>query len=119
MKKQSGATLIGILFWGGILAFMVFCLVKVVPVYFEHQEVKHALINLKEVPELKSMSKPRIQDRLLRTFQINSISNVSHEALEVEKEHGKVKLKLNYEVKVHLLSNVNALLEFHEEVVVE
>jgi hypothetical protein len=119
LKKQRGYSVLGIVFWGGLLAFALFFAIKVIPAYLEHEQIKHALESLKDIPDVKHMSKPRIQDKLLRNFQINSIKNASHQALEMEKDGGDMKLIFSYEVRAHMFANIDIVTKFHEEVMIE
>lgn len=118
-KSQTGASLIGVFFWGGLLAIAAFCGIKIAPVYFEHSVVKQSLASLSETKDIGFMSKPRVQDLFLRKLSVNSVKNVTPDQLEIEKTQGKVLLKLSYEVKVPMIANISAVVNFNEEVWVE
>lgn len=119
MRLQKGFSFLGFIVWGGLTLFALIFAVKVTPVYVEHQQVKHALRSMKETPDIKVMSTQRVQDKLLRYFQINSIRQVSHKDLQVERTDAGVKLILQYETSKPLFSNIQLLLKFNDEVIIE
>lgn len=119
MEKQKGVTVLQILFYGIFIALGVVISVNLVPPYLEHMSVKGALNDLSKQTEIKNQSPRKIQDFLLRRFQVNDVRNVKATDLEIDKRDGKMSLSLSYEVRVHLIGNIDAVLVFDDKVEVE
>lgn len=117
-KKQKGVSMISLLFWGMLLALVVVIGLNLFPPYMEHMSVKRALTDLAKT-DIKTKSTQKIEDLLLRRFQVNNVKNVKAKDLDIDKRDGKMYLSLAYEVRVHLISNIDAVVSFDDSVVVE
>jgi len=117
-QSQKGASVISLLFWGVFLALSVMIGLSLFPPYMEHMSVKRALTDLAKT-DIKAQSPRKIEDLLLRRFQVNNVKNVKAKDLDIDKRDGKMYLSLAYEVRVHLISNIDAVLSFDDSVVVE
>tara|TARA_R110002110_G_scaffold404606_1_gene623071 strand:- start:80258 stop:80620 length:363 start_codon:yes stop_codon:yes gene_type:complete len=119
MVKQKGFSVIQFLFWGMLLALVVVIGLSLFPPYMEHMSVKRSLDDLSQQADIKTKSTRTIEDLLLRRFQVNDVKNVKASDLEIDKKDGKMVLSLAYEVRVHLISNIDAVLSFDDSVAVE
>ncbi|MBN9287096.1 MAG: hypothetical protein BGO43_11980 [Gammaproteobacteria bacterium 39-13] len=119
MKSMRGITVLGMLITVVLLVFVVVLGINLAPPYIHHFAVQDAMESLAKDPELKSMSKAKLRDMFLRKLQVNYITNIPADKLEVTKKDGKTALTLNYEVRVHLVANIDAVIKFNEEALVE
>lgn len=118
-KSMRGITFLGMLVAVVILVLVVVLGINLVPPYIHHFAVKDAMESLAKDPEIKGMSKAKLRDLFLRKLQVNYITNVPADKLEVIKKDGKTALAINYEVRVHLIANMDAVIKFNEEALVE
>lgn len=110
---QRGMTLWGTTFVLGVLAFAVFLILKLFPVYMQDFKVKKALQSVAAQPGAGALSKPEIVEALYKRFMVDDIEHVKPERDLVIEQSGKRKVyRLNYEAVVPLFYNVSALIEF-------
>jgi len=115
-KRQQGLTLMSILFILGLIGFFVLLTLKIVPIYLDHGKVKSALEALKATPELETKSEFEIRDSLNKRFSINYVYDVKPDNITVVKHGNYVKVDIEYETVVPLVSNLSALAEFHDTI---
>lgn len=113
MNKQSGMS-----FWGLsvvliVFGFFVFLFLKLLPPYMEYAKVKAVLENVARQPEAGNMERAEIVRAFENRFSIEDISRVDlKKHLTIEKKPGVTIFKIAYEVRVPLLYQVSALMEF-------
>lgn len=122
--SKSPATMKGMSLLGGLclMMFIIFSVMigmNIIPPYLRFYEVKDSLESLAKEPELKNMNKAKIRDLFERRLQVNSIKDVKAENLDVQKNDDKLSLILDYEVRVHLIGNMDALIKFNKEELVQ
>ncbi len=115
-KRQQGLTLISIVFILGLIAFFVLLTLKIIPIYSDHGKVSNALKALKQTPELVSKSEAEIRESLSKRFSINYVYDVKNEDITVIKHGNYVKVDIEYETVVPLVSNLSLLAEFHDTI---
>jgi len=118
-NKQRGLTFIS---WVVVLVFLGFVgliSLKMIPAYLEHYSIKSSLHSLAETPKISKYSKLKIKDLLLRRFQMNSIKRVMANDLVIEKQSREMTLTLDYEIRVKIIGNVDVVMHFIDEVVVQ
>lgn len=116
LKRQQGLTLISLVFILGLIGFFVMLTLKIVPIYLDHGKVKSALEALKATPELQTKSEYEIRDSLNKRFSINYVYDVKPENIKVIRHGNYVKVDIEYETVVKLVSNLSALAEFHDTI---
>lgn len=119
MRRQKGITVLQVIFLALFISFAVVIGVNLVPPYMEHMSVKSALVDLGKQTDIRNKSPGKIQDLLLRRFQINDVKSVKPSDLEIDKRDGEMHLSLRYEVRVHLIGNLDAIVVFDDKVKVE
>lgn len=120
MKKQNG---LGVL--SGMLTLVVVVLVglsllRLAPAYVDNYAVGQALKNAAEnVKVTQGDSDPMIIENyktsLFKQFRIDSVTTATPDDLKVVREDGQVKVKLNYDVQLHMIANIDALIHFNDE----
>ncbi|MGZ5607373.1 MAG: DUF4845 domain-containing protein [Methylobacter sp.] len=113
-KRQQGLTLISLIFILGLIGFFTLLTLKVVPIYLDHGKVKSALMALKESPDIKTMSESDIRLSLAKRFNINYVKDVTQDEIKVVKHGDYLKVDIEYETVVKLVSNLSVLAEFHD-----
>jgi len=115
-KHQQGLTFISICILLGIFGFFVFLILKIGPIYLDHNKVKGALSSLKEDPAFATMTEFQIRSSLYNRFNIGYIDFITAEDIKVSRSNDYVKVQIDYEVVQPLAYNLSALAEFHDEI---
>lgn len=112
MKKQLGATVVGMLFIAALVGAGVVVAAKLVPAYLEFFSVKKVLNAMGSSGELKTMSAREIQTSFLKRASIDNIRAVKPEDLTISREGNQTVVSAEYSVKVPIVANVSACLDF-------
>lgn len=113
-KRQQGLTLISLVFVLGLIGFFTLLTLKIVPIYLDHGKVKSALAALKESPDIQTKSEAEIRESLAKRFSINYVYDVTQDEIKVIRHGDYLKVDIEYETVVKLVSNLSVLAEFHD-----
>jgi len=112
MRKQRGATIFGMMIIAMALVFGALLVMKILPPYMDYWTVKKVLSVMANDPELKNMSEREVRNSFDKRASIDNITSVKGSDLEISKEEGEVIIEANYPVKVHLVGNMSACMDF-------
>jgi len=110
-RSQRGLTLIGFLIVLAIVLFVTFIGMKMVPAYLNHYELVSSMKSLAQEPGVANMSERRLRDLLTRKFIINYVEHVDVSDIELQRS-STLSLVADYEVRVDLIGNVDAVMSF-------
>jgi Tfp pilus assembly major pilin PilA len=114
LKKQQGATLLGMAIVAGGIIFIAIIGMKMAPAYIEYMSVKKVLKAMANDPNLNSMSTKDIRQSFEKRKSIDDISSVTKDDININKnESGETVVSVDYQVQKPLMGNVTALLDFH------
>ncbi|MGZ4968623.1 MAG: DUF4845 domain-containing protein [Methylobacter sp.] len=113
-NRQQGLTFISLVFILGLIGFFTLLTLKIVPIYLDHGKVKSALVALKESPDIQTLSESEIRQSLAKRFNINYVNDVTQDEIKVIKHGDYLKVDIEYETVVKLVSNLSVLAEFHD-----
>lgn len=116
-RFQKGATMWG---WLSIIVMVFFIAMlafKVAPIYFEHRVVRSALQDVVDSREFANMTNKEIMRTIQSRMTINNVRTISSKAFKASRDRtGEKYIMIKYDVKVHIMSNLSAIVEFNEEV---
>lgn len=113
--RQRGMTTIGMALILVVAIFFITITIKLIPVYLEHFNVAEALKGLAQDPEFVGMTDRDIRDHVDRRFSINEVNDVKAKQVEITRNGGHPKsLSLDYEIRVHMFWNIDAVVHFNE-----
>jgi hypothetical protein len=111
MRKQRGISLTGTIFWLALLGFVGIMAAKLMPAYIEYFSVKKILASL----EAQGITKGSVRDIRFGYEKLNAIEDVKSvrgEDLEITKSGGEAVVSATWSVRVPLVYNINACLDF-------
>jgi hypothetical protein len=114
LKHQQGLTFISIALLLGLIGFFTLLILKIVPIYIDHNKVASAMKELRNSPDIRSLSEFQIRDSLSKRFNINYVYDVKQEDIEVIKHGDYLKIAIEYEVARKLAGNLSILAEFND-----
>ena len=110
MNRQRGVTFVGMVFIAGLIVFAAIIGLKLVPAYIEYATVVN---NIRDVArEVKTGSAAEVQASFRKHAQIDGITSVKPEDVEVEKDGDKTVIRATWSTKIKLFGNLNACIDF-------
>lgn len=111
MKYQRGVSLSGLLVWSVIIALGALLVMRVVPSALEYFKiVKDAKAAVGNVPAGATVAD--VRRSFARYAEIDSISDLRPEDLDISKEGGQVVISFAYDKKIPLFANLSLLIEY-------
>ncbi|HNZ56801.1 MAG TPA: DUF4845 domain-containing protein [Methylophilaceae bacterium] len=111
LKNQAGATLLGMMFVGGMIVFVAVIAMKMFPAYQEYFSVKTIIRAMKQ--EVGNMTKNEIATSFDRRANVGYVTVISGKDLEIGKnEKGETTVTARYRVVTPLFGNVSVLMDF-------
>jgi hypothetical protein len=111
MRKQQGVSLMGLIVGLGLVGFLGVMAAKLLPAYVEYFAVKKMFAAMEQAGDLKG-SVREIRHSFEKRNAIEDVKSVRSDDLEITKEGGEAVLTANWSVRVPMVSNVNACLDF-------
>lgn len=114
-RHQSGMTLISFLITAAVVGFFLFIAMKLFPMYREYFEVKSALKGLASEAGIAHEQPAQIKEKFFKRLYINYSESVKNEHVRIENKGGGQTIYVNYEVRVPLFYNLDAVGKFSAE----
>jgi Tfp pilus assembly major pilin PilA len=109
-KHQRGITLMGLLFWAVIIAFLGTLVIKVLPTVQEYMAIKHAV---KRVMEDSPDSAAAIRAAFERQKQVEyGINEIGGRDLQIDNNGGKLVVRFAYDKEVEIFDPVYLLIKY-------
>ena len=112
--RQRGMGLLALIFWALISVFVFIVVLKLISVYKENLAIKTILSAIASDSVLQNREKWEIRKLFNERAEIDYISSVNGEDLEIDKEDGKIVLGIAYSVKTSLFANISLYINFNE-----
>jgi Tfp pilus assembly protein PilE len=109
--KQRGVSLTGLIITLAVLGFLAVMAAKLMPAYIEYFAVKKMLASMEQQGDLKGTVRD-IRKGFETRNAIEDVKSVKGEDLEITKEGGETVVSANWSVKVPLVSNISACVDF-------
>jgi hypothetical protein len=108
-SRQRGVSLLAVLFWGAIIAFVFLIGMQVVPSFTEYREIKSATQRAANSGETVGA----IRDAFSKQQQAGYISSISPQDLTITKDaSGKVVVSFAYQKKLPLFGPVSLVIDY-------
>ncbi|EMP57219.1 hypothetical protein MSNKSG1_01313 [Marinobacter santoriniensis NKSG1] len=115
MGRQGGASaitaLVMVLFFGSLLTLVI----KLGPVYLDDLTIQEALESLDGTEGLSNMGPAQVRTLINKRLSVNSIRGFDAKQISVEKNGEFVVIKVDYEVRNNIFSNVDTVVHFKHE----
>ena len=116
LRQQHGLTPLGIITIVALVAFGVYLLLIMIPVYLENFGVASSLKSLKQDMEIRDKNPEQVYESLKRRFDINDVKNVKKENVKITKATGITTVAVKYQVLVPVISNISLALAFENNI---
>ena len=113
-KRQLGISKLALLLLLAVVGFFLLCAFRLIPVYLDDRYIQTALRTLDEGGEsVAEMSDREIRKKIGRFFTVNNVRSQSADAIEIDRSQDSVLVIMNYEVRVPIIYNIDAVLTFN------
>jgi len=112
-SSQRGITLIGLLFWAIVVAFIALIVIRVLPTVNEYSTILRAVQQIaKAAPATVAEARAAFEKQKEIEY---SISSISGKDLQVTKENDKVVIRFAYDKEVPIFEPVFLLIKYSGE----
>ena len=112
LKKQQGASKLGLLVMFLLVAVFLTAGLKVVPLYIDHNLIVGICDELIETGEAENMTITDIRNRVSNTLRINSVTGFDHGSITQRRENSQAIITVAYERRVELFANLDVIAKF-------
>jgi len=116
-KSQRGMTGMGIMMILILVGFVLFIAIKLFPLYLEGFKVTSTLNGLTTDSRVEGATDRQIKELILKKLQVDDVDSVMAEHIKVDSSGKKRKVSIEYEGRVHMMSNVDAVVVFGKNTV--
>jgi hypothetical protein len=114
MCRQRGATFIFWIFFLVIIGFLLMIGLKLFPVYYKGLATEKIVEDVALEMQGKNPNKKQLWESISKRINISSIYDVSKEHFVYEKNKDVVTFGLDYEVRVPIVANIDAVASFDQ-----
>ncbi len=111
--RQRGMSFFGFI---GIAAGVIFVAIlgmKLVPSYIHSAQIAQIFKTIAADPAMRDATIAQIKDSYSKRADIDYITDITAEDIEISKGDGQLTLSANYSVKIPVAGNITLLLEFN------
>jgi hypothetical protein len=112
MKRQRGISLLGLVLIGFVLVVCTMLFMKVLPEYIEYYAIKKNVKAVASDPGLKTATVPDIRLAYAKRANIDQITSVTHQDIDITKEAGNLVISFAYSRKIPLVANISLVIDF-------
>jgi hypothetical protein len=113
--RQRGATFLGILIIGGIVAVGVYAAIRLVPLYSEYLAVQRAL---DQISTEGDESPTGIRTSLERRWAIEDVKSIDFRDIAITKTGSGTQVRAQYRAETPFIGNVSLVVDFDKSVTV-
>jgi hypothetical protein len=111
--RQRGVNFVGfVMILAGIL-FVVILGIKTVPAYMHSMQIAQILKTIATEPGMRDAPAKVIRDSFSKRADINYISDINADDIDINKTDGQLILSASYSVKIPLVGNATLVLDFN------
>tara|TARA_R110001583_G_scaffold58923_11_gene175344 strand:+ start:1439 stop:1813 length:375 start_codon:yes stop_codon:yes gene_type:complete len=112
--RQGGWSFLSLLVFLLVAGVFVSIGFKLVPVYTDHETLKSILLSTQNDRALMAKTKNEIELSLTKKLRINNMK-LPEKFLKITKDKGDVFLDIDYEIRIPIFMNVDAVVSFKEQ----
>jgi len=113
-QRQSGISIPGMLVIAMMVGFFVMCGIRMAPPYFEYLSVRKIIESIASEHGAEEFSVTDIRRRISNQFNTNQIYELKPKEVEVYRRDGRTYIDANYEVRIPVMSRIDAVLKFDD-----
>jgi hypothetical protein len=111
--KQQGIGFVGFILSAAALIFVAILGMKLVPPYIHSAQIAQIFRTMANDPAMQGASISEIKASYDKRANIDYISDITSEDIDINKDNGRLKISASYSVKIPVAGNITLLLEFN------
>lgn len=111
---QNGASALAVLVIVGLFSFFLMCGMRLLPAYMDGMSVRGVLEGLAENKALVAQPLSETRKRLQGSYLTNQIEVINVKDVIIKRDKGNIMVDASYESRVHLFSNIDAVVVFDD-----
>ena len=112
-NRQGGVGLTNLIMGAFILIIVVLLTLKIVPSYMHSMQISHIFKEIVADPAMQNAPISAVEMAYAKRANINYITDLKVEDIDVVREGGQFSLSASYEVRIPLAGNVSLVLAFN------
>ncbi len=119
LSRQRGIGFLSVMIMLAAVGFVMMVIVKLGPSYMTYMTVKSVMSDVQADPKAFADRQGRgIIKSLTRRLEVNDVRSVDSKAFKLTRKDGGMDLSVDYEVREHLVGNVDVVLVFKNAVTI-
>ena len=111
--RQRGISFVGMIFGAALVILVAILGLKLAPPYMHSAQIAQIFKAIASDPEMRNASIKEIKESYSKRADINYISDITADDIDVNKENGQFIISASYSVKIPLAGNITLVLEFN------
>lgn len=111
--RQRGLGFVGFIMVAAGIIFVAILGMKLVPPYIHSAQIAQIFRTMVSDPAMQGASIKDIKDSYNKRANIDYITDITAEDIDISKADGQLSISANYSVKIPLAGNITLLLEFN------
>ncbi len=113
--QQRGIGLYGWIFLIAVVGLGATLVIRLAPHYLNDRTLGTQLESLIANDNVKQMSRRQIREAMEKRLRINSLNMDLRDIMTIEREGAQTRIVIDYEVREHIMGNIDVVLSFHHE----
>lgn len=111
LRRQRGLSLMQVVVWGMAIAILALAMAKLLPAYLDYYAVKKIFATMQQAGDTKGTVRD-IRVSFDRRNSVEGVKDVKGDDLEITKEGGETVITASWSVRVPMMHNLSACLDF-------
>ena len=116
IQKQSGMSLIGFVLVLGMVIFISYLGMRIVPMYMEYYSVVNAMDGLAAERGSANLTPYDVRVKILNRLYVSYSENVKESHIKLSRTIGGMNLRIAYEVRTPVIGNLDVVAKFDRSV---
>lgn len=117
LQEQRGASIYTTLIVITLVGVVLLAGLKIVPAYLDNNVIVNAMEGVIASNDVRTMGLGEIRTEVMRTVNLNGIRDFDSQNIQLVREGAREYVDINYDARVHLFYNIDALVSFENRFV--
>jgi hypothetical protein len=115
-RRQRGAGMLSVMIWLVLAVAVLTLVVRLGPSYMQFMTVRSVMNDMSQDPELQGKGRTQVLNNLSSRLDVNAVEGLPKDAVTMEQDGVTRELVADYEMRVPVFANVDAVVSFNHRV---